>query len=298
MPIARLTHHLGLIILALLTMIGLTAATPARAASPPVIALLTDYGNQDPYVSQLKGVILTINPDARILDLTHEISPFNIAEGAYLLDQCSAEFPAGTIFVGVVDPQVGTERDAVLLETKRGTFFVGPDNGLFTQVVDHQGILNAWKLDKPQYFRPGATSHTFHGRDVFGPIAAHLAAGVDPDKLGTPIKTFTMLPVKEPTFANGTISVGVLHIDRYGNIILNLDRDSEAAGKLKEGNLVKISFGKQTASGPLMKAYGDIEKGRLILLYGGNNLLEIAMNQGSAAKELKIQPGDIIFLKP
>ena len=297
MPISRFMSHLGFAVL-VVAMTGLTPATSAHAAPPPVIALFTDYGWEDPYVAQLKGAIITVYPSARLLDLTHSVSPFNVTEGSYLLDQCAEEFPAGTIFVAVVDPQVGTERDPVLVQTEQGKFFVGPDNGLFTQVIDHEGFARAWKLDKPEYFRPGDASHTFHGRDIFGPVAAHLASGVDPEKLGTSISTLVLLPIKEATFANGTLAVEVLHLDRYGNVILNLRSDGDMAAKLKEGNLVKISVGKDSYSGPLVKTYGELEKGRLMLLYGGNGLLEIAVNQGSAARQLKVIPGTTIFLKP
>ncbi len=276
-------------------MIG-SLASPAQAA--PVIGLFTDYGWDDPYVSQLKGVILTINPEARILDLTHTVTPFNVTEGAYLLDQCAEEFPAGTIFVAVVDPQVGTYHDPILLETAKGKFFIGPDNGLFTQVISREGFSRAWKLDKPEFFRPGDVSHTFHGRDIFAPIAARLAQDNNPDRFGTPIKALVLLPDKEPTFSGGLISAQVLHIDRYGNVILNVPRDGEMAGKLKEGNLVKISIGRESFSAPLVKTYGDVDKGRLLLLYGGSGLLEIGMNQGSAAHQLRVVPGASVYLKP
>ncbi len=294
MSISRPISHLGFALLFLM----IAPVATLRAAPPPVIALFTDYGWEDPYVAQLKGVILTTYPAARIMDLTHNVPPFNVAEGSYLLDQSAEEFPSGTIFVAVVDPQVGTERDPVLIETGKGKYFVGPDNGLFTEVIDSEGFSKAWKLDKTEYYRPGSASATFHGRDIFAPVAAHLAAGVDPEKMGTPIRNLTMLPIKDASFASGTISVQVLHTDRYGNVVLNLKSDSEAASKLKEGNLVKISIGKESYSGPLVKTYGDGEKGRLILLYGGNGLLEIAKNQGTAAKDLKVEPGTVIFLKP
>jgi len=282
--------------------VAMLAFTPSSHGAPihSVIALFTDYGWEDPYVAQVKGAILTIDPNARLLDLSHTVSPFNVLEGAYLLDQSSEEFPEGTIFVAVVDPQVGTERDAILVKTGKDKYYVAPDNGLLTNVIDREGLAKAWKLDKPAYFRAGGTSHTFHGRDIFGPVAAHLASGVDPDKLGTPLppKSLTLLPIKEPSLAGGVVSVEVMHIDRYGNVILNLRSNADLAAKFKEGNLVKISVGKESYSGPLVKTYGDIEKGRLILLYGGGGLLEIAKNQGSAAKELNVQPGAIIFLKP
>jgi S-adenosyl-L-methionine hydrolase (adenosine-forming) len=298
MPISRLLGNLGFAAL-VFTMLGSTTAA-SHAAPHPVIALFTDYGWDDPYVAQLKGVIVTIDPNARLLDLTHTVTPFNVTEGAYLLDQSAEEFPAGTIFVAVIDPQVGTERDPVLVETAQEKYYVGPDNGLFTNVIDREGFSKAWKLDKPEYFRPGTISHSFHGRDIFGPIAAHLAAGMSPDRLGTAItsKSLTVLPIKDATFAAGNISVEVMHVDRYGNVVLNLDAKSEAAAKLKEGNLVKISIGKEIYSAPLVKTYGDVGKGRMILLYGGSGLLEIAVNQGSAAKQLKVEPGAVIFLKP
>jgi len=281
-----------------LAMIGFSPASTAHAAPAPVIGLFTDYGWDDPYVAQLKGVILTLNPGARLLDITHTVTPFNVTEGAWLLDQCAEEFPAGTIFVAVVDPQVGSDRDPILIETAKGKFFVGPDNGLFTRVLVHEGFSKAWKLDKPEFFRSGDVSRTFHGRDIFGPVAAHLAAGTDPERLGTPVKTLLLLPDKEPTFSGGLISAEVLHIDRYGNVILNLPSGGDMAAKLKEGNLVKVSIGKESYSAPLVKTYGEVEKGRLLLLYGGSGLLEISMNQGSAARQLKVEPGASVYLKP
>lgn len=295
MPTSRFPQtYLGLTLLALFTWL------PGHAQGVnPAIALITDYGDLDPYSAQLKGAILTVNPNARLIELTNSVAPFNVAEGAYLLDQSAQEFPAGTIFVAVIDPQTGTEKTPILLQTKADKYYIGPDNGLFTYVIDREGFKDAWKLDKAQYFRAGG-SRSSHGRDIYGPIAARLASGMAPEKLGTSLttKTLTMLPIKEPTVSSGVVSAQVLHIDHYGNIIINLASDSEAAAKFKEGNLVKISIGRENYSGPLVKAYGDIEKGRLILLYGGNGLLQIAVNQGSAAKQLKVEPGTVIFLKP
>ena len=190
MPISRLSGAFAF----LLAMTILTSTGARAAHAEPLIGLFTDYGWDDPYVAQLKGVIMTIAPRTQLLDLTHAVTPFNVTEGAYLLDQAGAEFPPGTIFVAVVDPQVGTERDPILLETAREKFYLGPDNGLFTEVIEREGFSAAWKLDKPEFFRPGDISRTFHGRDIFGPVAAHLAAGVDPERLGTPLKTISLLP--------------------------------------------------------------------------------------------------------
>ena len=276
------------------------APPQAPAAVQPVIALFTDFGTSDPYVAQMKGAILTIDPNARLLDLTHDVTPFNVPQGAYLLDQSAQEFPAGTIFVAVVDPGVGTDRAPILLKTSAGKFYVGPDNGLFTQVVDREGFAAAWTLNKPEYFRAGGDSRTFHGRDIFGPVAAHLASGTDPVKIGAPLaeKSLDLLPLREPEVAGASVSVVVLHVDHYGNVILNFHKDSDPARKLKMGNLIKITIGRESFSGPLVRTYAEGEKGRLILLYGNNGLLEIGMNQGSAAKQLKVEPGAAILLKP
>jgi S-adenosylmethionine hydrolase len=299
MPISR---HLGPVGWAVLVWIMTVSLPTVGRAAQPVIGLMTDFGWDDAYVAQVKGAIITVNPDARVMDLTHSVTPFSVPEGAYLLDQAAQEFPKGTVFVAVVDPGVGTERDPILVETAQGKFFIGPDNGIFTTVIDTEGFTGAWKLDQPQYFRAGTetTSHTFHARDIFGPVAAHLAAGVDPERLGSALtsKSLVMLSTKEPTFSSGTISASVLHIDRYGNVILNLKSTSDVASKLPEGNLVKILIGRESFSGPLVKTYGEVGKGRLILLYNGSGLLEIGMNQGSAAKMLKVEPGTTLFLKP
>jgi S-adenosylmethionine hydrolase len=285
-----------------LLVIAMMASLPALSRGAPVIGLFTDYGWDDPYVAQVKGAILTISPNARLVDLTHSVTSANMLESSYLLDQSAEEFPSGTIFVAVVDPQVGSERDPILVETAKGKFFLGRDNGLFTIAINREGFSSAWRLNRPEYYRGGnsETSRTFHGRDIFGPVAAHLAEGVNPDKVGTPIpeKSLDLLPVREASFGGGTISVEVLHADHFGNVILNLPRDSDIAANLKEGNLVKILVGRNDYSGPLVKTYSEVPKGRLLLLYGGGGLLEISMNQGSAEKMLNVQPGAVILLKP
>jgi S-adenosylmethionine hydrolase len=295
MPVLSRSWLLGA---TLLVCMSVLAPASALAAVSPNICLFTDYGWDDPYVAQLKGAILTINPSARLIDLTHTVAPFNVTEGAYLLDECAEEFPAGTIFVAVVDPQVGTERDAILVESAKQKFYVGPDNGLLAQVIRREGLLKAWKLDKPEAYRNGDVSHTFHGRDIFGPVAAHLSAGDDPDRLGTPLKSLALVSTREPTFSGGMISTEVLHVDHYGNIILNLRSDSDLAAKFHQGTLTKISVGRESYSAPLVKTYGDVTEGRLLLLYGSSGQLEIGMNQGSAAKKMHVEPGATILLKP
>ncbi len=272
----------------------------APTVTQPVIALFTDFGTVDPYVAQMKGAILTIDPEARLLDLTHDVTPFDVAQGSYLLDQSAQEFPAGTIFVAVVDPQVGSDRAPILLKTSAGKFYVGPDNGLFSRVLDREGFAAAWKLDQRLYYRAGTNSDTFHGRDIFGPVAAHLAQGTDPARMGSALKEsdLELAPLRAPALAGGIISVEVLNVDHYGNVILNLPNGGDAASRLHFGNLIKITIGRENFSGPLVRTYAEGDKGRLILLYGANGLLEISMNQGSAAQKLKVAPGTVLLLKP
>jgi S-adenosylmethionine hydrolase len=290
--------RLGILVFALAAFMSVTSATTARASGPATICLFTDFGWDDAYVAQMKGAIVTVDPEARLLDLTHSVAPYNITEGAYLLDQCAEEFPAGTIFVAVIDPGVGTERDPILIETSKEKYFVGPDNGLFAQVIQSEGLLHAWKLDKPEFFRAGGVSPTFHGRDIFGPVAAHLAAGTSPDRLGTEIKTIETPAPPEPVFNGGIINAQVLHVDRYGNIILNIKSGSELVAKFKEGTLVKINEGRESFSAPFVKTYGEVDKGRLLMLFGSSGRLEISVNQGSAARQIRVEPGASIFLKP
>jgi len=290
--------RLGMPGIALAFFIMLSTATLASASGPATICLFTDFGWDDSYVAQLKGVIVTIDPNARLLDLTHSVAPYNVTEGAYLLDQCAAEFPAGTIFVAVVDPGVGTDRDPILIETAREKYFVGPDNGLFAQVIQSEGLLHAWKLDKPEFFRGGELSRTFHGRDIFGPIAAHLAAGTSPERLGTELKALEVAAPPEPSYNGGLINAQVLHVDRYGNIILNLKMGSDLAAKFKEGTLVRITAGRENFSAPLVKTYSEVDKGRLLLLFGSSGNLEISTNQASAVRQIHVEAGANIFLKP
>ncbi len=190
----------------------------------PLIALLTDFGTQDAYVAQMKGAILTICPHAQLVDLNHEVGQFDVRGAAYVLAASAAFFPAQTIVVAVVDPGVGSERRPVMLQTASDKWFVGPDNGLFTHVLAREGFRRAAVLDQPVYYRAADLSATFHGRDIFGPIAAHLAAGVDPEELGSamPELLLVTLPLTPPRQVGPVLMGEVQHIDHYGNVVTNL----------------------------------------------------------------------------
>lgn len=261
----------------------------------PLVTLITDYGTRDGYVAELKGAILSLNPKIHLVDLTHEIDVFNLRQAAYLIDKSSREFPSRTIMVAVVDPGVGSSRDPLLLETKVGKFYLGPDNGIFSLVVEREGFAQAWKLDQPAYYRSGIVSATFHGRDIFGPVAAHLSKGVAPQKMGTALPKIELLTFNPPKKTATQLTGEILHIDHYGNIISNIAHTH--AAKLKEGVLMRITIGSQTISAPLVKTYSDVGKGRYCLIFNSQGLLEVSINQGSAAKELKAQVGATFALR-
>jgi S-adenosylmethionine hydrolase len=282
----------------LLAVSALLSPALVQAAPPPTIALFTDYGWDDPYGAQMEGAIVSINPNVRLLDLSHTVGISSIEEASFLLDQATVEFPAGTIFIAAVDFQSGGAHAPILVQTNKGKTYLGPDNGLLSGVIAREGLARAWKLDQPQYFRPGTVSNSFPGRDIFGPVAAHLAAGVDPNKMGSPLKSMVMLPLKEPNISGGIISAEVVHIDHFGNLILNLAHDSEPAAKFQQGNLVRISVGRENYSAPLVRGSSEVQKGRLALFFGASGLLEIAMNQGSAAHDLKADVSTVILFKP
>ncbi|MCL6475965.1 MAG: SAM-dependent chlorinase/fluorinase [Firmicutes bacterium] len=258
-----------------------------------IITLLTDFGTEDTYVGVMKGVITSICPSAQVIDLTHQVPPQDIATGAFLLDVSVDYFPEGTIHVAVVDPGVGTARKPVALRTAKA-FFVGPDNGIFTLVLQRQKLLQAICLDNPRYHLPTVSS-TFHGRDIFAPVAAHIACGVPMEELGTPIHHLQRLPLPRIRVDWQGIRATVVHIDRFGNAITNLTRDNYEAWRTRWD--VKEPAVQVAASNtllPIASTYGDVARGKALALFGSSERLEIAVNGGSAARELALRRGDTI----
>ena len=251
------------------------------------ITLTTDFGDRDPYVGIMKGVILGIAPAAQIVDLTHQIPPQDIAEAAYSLQSAWPYFPAGTIHVAVVDPGVGSDRRPLLVTTDRNRF-VGPDNGLFSFALELPGA-QAWALDQPQYWRPDV-SRTFHGRDIFAPVAAHLAAGIPPAALAAPISdpVRASAPLAERR-GNGEIAGCVIHVDRFGNLITNVP------GEWLAGPAWACEVAGQTVHG-LAPAYAAAPVGALLLLIGSGGAVEIAARDGNAAARLDARRGTRVRL--
>jgi S-adenosylmethionine hydrolase len=260
-----------------------------------LIALFTDFGQRDAYVAQMKGAILTLNPQARLIDLNHEVDPFDIRGAAYLLEASARFMPAETIFVTVIDPGVGFARRPLLLQTQAGKQYVGPDNGLFTSVLDRQGLQAAYELNKSAYFREPQVSTTFHGRDIFGPVAAHLSLGVAPKDVGSPVMDPFTLRSTRPHWVRQTLVGEIRHIDHFGNVITNITRDDLEQVCL--GELLTCTLGLQVYAVPFVRTYAEGESGELIALINSDDAFELAISQGSAAARVKTEIGHQVHLQ-
>lgn len=260
--------------------------------APPILTLTTDFGTRDAYVAAMKGVILRRCPEVRLVDVTHEISPQDVMEAAFVVREAAWHFPPGTVHLVVVDPGVGTSRRAVALEAE-GARFVGPDNGLFSLVLDGLAPTAAVALDRPAYWRQAEPSATFHGRDVFAPVAAHLAAGGALAEVGTPVDALQPLHWALPLADAQGVRGWVMHVDRFGNCITNVRRavlERHAAGRA-----VRAYAGNATVEG-LHPTYGAVAAGEPLLLFGSSDLLEIAVHGGNAADLLDIRKGTPVNL--
>jgi hypothetical protein len=252
----------------------------------PVIALLSDFGTRDHYVGTMKGVILGICPEVTLVDISHEIAPHDVLDGALELAAAYKYFPAGTIFVAVVDPGVGSPRKGIAADT--GDYrFVCPDNGLLSAVAREAPPRKVVELTERRYGRP-TVSRTFEGRDRFAPAAAWLAKGIQLSALGRPVSDLYRLDIPQAVFDEDAIRGGVLRVDRFGNLITNVER--KAFEKFARDARVQISAGGATV-GRLVATYADIQTGEVCALFGSTDHLELAANSGSAADILGLMRG-------
>ncbi|HLH01218.1 MAG TPA: SAM-dependent chlorinase/fluorinase [Bryobacteraceae bacterium] len=257
-----------------------------------ILTLITDFGAKDHYVGTMKGVILSIFPDARLVDITHEIPPFSIHEGAYALAQSVPHFPPGTVHLIVVDPGVGTSRRAILAEANK-QFFIAPDNGVLSLVLRSCRTYQIRELTNRALWRPSLSS-TFHGRDIFAPVAAVIAGGKSqPEDAGPLIEDPIFLPDLEPQLlADGAWRGVVLSVDHFGNVITNFARDRF---------LENLQNGYALATGSHLvtrfhKTFGEAPSHEIFAYAGSSGYLEVGINQGSAAASLGLRAGDPVQL--
>ena len=264
----------------------------------PLITLLTDFGNSDYFVSAVKGVILTANPQTRIVDITHDIHPQDVEAAAFTLLAAYSSFPSGTIHVAVVDPGVGSSRRPLLIQT-RDRFFVGPDNGIFSYVCDQHVKLGTppeiFHLTNTKYFRH-PVSATFNGRDVFAPVAAALSHGVEAAVLGAKITDIVRLsPLRPETSRDGSIKARIIHIDHFGNCVTNITQEELSAEMIARGAKLQVRR-KQIE---YFRSYFAEETGgreKVFGIWGSAGFLEIAARNDSAARLLKAQRGDSVIV--
>ncbi len=252
-----------------------------------LITLTTDFGTRDPFAGIVKGVIASINPEAVVIDLTHGISAQNVREGAFALLISARYFPKGTVHVAVVDPGVGGGRRAIAARTDDFTF-VGPDNGILTWAIGNTKRAVIAEIKEPDYILP-AISGTFHGRDIFAPAAAHLSRGVSVEDLGPPVSDPITIPFPAAERTGNEIRGIVLHIDRFGNLITNV--------RLTGREIVREIAVLQTRIQGLSDHYGRGKPGDAMALLGSSDFLEIAVNRGSAQKEIGAAVDDEVYLR-
>ncbi|MBN1105451.1 MAG: SAM-dependent chlorinase/fluorinase [Deltaproteobacteria bacterium] len=253
-----------------------------------IITLLTDFGLSDPYAAMIKGVILSINPGARIVDITHQIDRGSIHQAARIIRETYRYFPERTVHLAVVDPGVGSDRRLIALEAD-GHLFVGPDNGLFWPVIEVNGPATVVQLTESRFFLPDVT-HTFHGRDVFAPVAAYLSLGTDVHSLGREITDAIKITFPSPCCREGMLWGQIIRVDHFGNLITNIEAE-ELSRYLGTAQPV-IHVGQLTVEG-LGRIYADVEEGRPMALINSSGLLEIAVNMGKASDYVGIERGEI-----
>ena len=260
-----------------------------------LVAFYTDFGINDPYVGQLKGAVKTINPSAELLDLSHDSSVFDVSAASYLLAKSARTLPTGTVIIAVVDPGVGSERAALAVRTGTGRIYVAPDNGLLTEVLAREGMAEARLIENKDLFLPGEASSTFHGRDIFAPVAAHLAAGTSLDDVGPKAEKLLRLPRNTATVMPNLAKGLVIFVDHYGNILTNIP-GSELA-KLRTGQLLNLTIKGKPVPVPFLRTYAEAPEDRPFALVNSDGEFEIAIAKGNAAKKLGVAPGDPVVLK-
>lgn len=245
----------------------------------PIITLITDYGTRDPYVGAVKGVLLTLAPKATIVDVTHEIEPFNVTHGAFVLRQVLPWFPPTSVHLAVVDPGVGSDR-RILMGQYAGQWVVAPDNGLLTFLHRDLAIESLRVVEERTFFHPSISS-TFHGRDIMAPVAAHLANGVRPRVFGRTTDRLELLPVAHRAEVVGhSLRGSVLYVDRFGTMITNVRQEQLSAPRVHDREWeVRVNG---AALGPIRKSFYEGPRGQPIAVLGSSGAVEIAVNQGRA----------------
>jgi len=261
--------------------------------SPGVVTLITDFGLRGEYVGAMKGAILKVNPRCQVVDITHRIGPQDVLEASFVLKNTYPFYPPGTVHTVVIDPGVGTRRRPIVLK-KDGHLFVGPDNGVFTLILSAGGPTEGYELARGEFFL-SPLSDTFHGRDIFAPVAGHLSLGMDPKVFGPRLRDFVRIEWPRPKVKGKKLLGRVLWDDAFGNLITNISR--EEYGRFIGDRPLQIT-GKGWRIDRVHRTYGEGQPGKPLALFGSAGLLEISVNRGCAKMALGLKRGDPLTITP
>ena len=265
----------------------------------PTIVFMTDFGVANDAVAICKGVMWSITPDLRIVDLTHQVTPYSILDGARFLAGASPYYPSGTVFVTVIDPGVGSTRKAVVVKSKRGQYFVLPDNGLITLVQDRDGIEGAREITNPSWMRGEAISSTFHGRDIFSPVGAHLAQGEDWSEVGPEleVKNLVRLNISVARKDEKGIAGEIIALDDpFGSLISNIEGKDFLSLGYSWGGKVRVTLGERQMILPFVKTFSDVPVGEPLLYIDSRGYLGLAVNQRDFAQTYNAKPPLPLFI--
>ena len=274
------------------------APVSAQAAAPrPAIVFMTDFGTANDAVAICRAVIYGIVPDVRITDITHQVTPYSIEEGARFLYGVTPYYPAGTVFLVVVDPGVGTSRKAIAVKSKKGQYFILPDNGVITPVLDRDGLEEAREITNQHWMIQAPVSSTFHGRDIFSPAAAHLAGGWEFNLVGSTVQQLVRLTPKSAVKSEKGIEGDIIGLDDpFGSLVTDIAGDDFKALGYNVGDKVFAQINKKTVELPFGKTFMDVAVGESLLYIDSRGRLGVAVNQGSYSKKFNIEPPGKIFV--
>jgi S-adenosylmethionine hydrolase len=263
----------------------------------PTIVFMSDFGTANDAVAICKAVMLGIAPSAHIMDITHQVTPYSIEEGARFLEAVSPYYPAGTVFVAVIDPGVGTSRKAVIVKSKKGQYFVLPDNGLITPVIDRDGLASAREITNPGWIIQAPVSSTFHGRDIFSPAGAHLAAGWDFNLVGPEVPQLVRLTPKTSTASDNGVAGDIIALDDpFGSLITDIPAEEFKKLGYNPGDKLRVDINKKSLILPYVKTFMDVPVGDPLLYVDSRGRVGIAINQGNYSKRFSIEPPGTIFI--
>jgi S-adenosylmethionine hydrolase len=273
------------------------AGTSQTRSGPPTIVFMTDFGTANDAVAICRAVIFGISPDVRLTDITHQVTPFQIEEAARFLEGVTPYYPAGTIFLVVVDPGVGTSRKAIVVKSKKGQYFVLPDNGIITPVIARDGLQSAREITNRSWMISDAISSTFHGRDIFSPTAAHLAAGWDFNQAGPEVRQLEQLKLKTSVMNEQGIDGDVIGLDDpYGSLITDVPGDDFRKLGYNLGDRVTARIGAESVVVPYVTTFMGVPVGESLLYIDSRGRVGIAVNQGNYATKFHIVPPTKIFI--